>query len=68
VQGVADYAIFMLDLNGYVTNWNAGAARPGSRPAGFHLTPRKSQAVAARLPRPCHGPVAISLKSLVKVR
>jgi len=27
VQGVADYAIFMLDLNGFVTNWNAGAAR-----------------------------------------
>ena len=27
VQGVADYAIFMLDPNGYVTNWNAGAAR-----------------------------------------
>jgi PAS domain S-box-containing protein len=27
VQGVADYAIFMLDPNGFVTNWNAGAAR-----------------------------------------
>ena len=27
VQGVADYAIFMLDTNGFVTNWNAGAAR-----------------------------------------
>jgi PAS domain S-box-containing protein len=27
VQGVADYAIFMVDPNGFVTNWNAGAAR-----------------------------------------
>ncbi|HEX3414142.1 MAG TPA: PAS domain S-box protein, partial [Stellaceae bacterium] len=27
VQEVADYAIFMLDPNGFVTNWNAGAAR-----------------------------------------
>jgi PAS domain S-box-containing protein len=27
VQGVADYSIFMLDPNGFVTNWNAGAAR-----------------------------------------
>jgi PAS domain S-box-containing protein len=27
VQGVADYAIFMLDTDGYVTNWNAGAQR-----------------------------------------
>jgi PAS domain S-box-containing protein len=25
VQGVHDYAIYMLDLNGHVTNWNAGA-------------------------------------------
>ena len=24
VQGVTDYAIYMLDRNGYVTNWNAG--------------------------------------------
>jgi PAS domain S-box-containing protein len=27
VQGVTDYAIFMLDPNGFVTNWNSGAAR-----------------------------------------
>jgi PAS domain S-box-containing protein len=27
VQGVTDYSIFMLDPNGIVTNWNAGAAR-----------------------------------------
>ena len=27
VQGVTDYAIFMLDPQGHVTNWNAGAQR-----------------------------------------
>ncbi|MFN3523551.1 MAG: PAS domain S-box protein [Phenylobacterium sp.] len=27
VQGVSDYAIFMLDLNGRVESWNAGAQR-----------------------------------------
>jgi PAS domain S-box-containing protein len=27
VQGVTDYAIFMLDLEGRVSNWNAGAQR-----------------------------------------
>jgi PAS domain S-box-containing protein len=27
VQGVKDYAIFMLDPNGYITTWNAGAER-----------------------------------------
>jgi diguanylate cyclase (GGDEF)-like protein/PAS domain S-box-containing protein len=27
VQGVTDYAIYMLDLEGRVTNWNAGAER-----------------------------------------
>ena len=27
VQGVIDYAIFMLDTSGYVTNWNSGAQR-----------------------------------------
>ena len=27
VQGVTDYAIFMLSPNGYVTNWNSGARR-----------------------------------------
>lgn len=27
VEGVADYAIFMLDPNGYVMTWNAGAER-----------------------------------------
>src|SRR5690606_10076885 len=27
VEGVSDYAIFMLDRNGFVTSWNAGAER-----------------------------------------
>jgi PAS domain S-box-containing protein len=27
VQGVKDYAIFMLDPHGYITTWNAGAER-----------------------------------------
>ncbi|HUH83450.1 MAG TPA: ATP-binding protein [Stellaceae bacterium] len=27
VEGVVDYAIFMLDREGFVTNWNAGAQR-----------------------------------------
>jgi PAS domain S-box-containing protein len=27
VQGVTDYAIYMLDPKGYVTNWNSGAQR-----------------------------------------
>jgi len=27
VEGVTDYAIFMLDTEGLITNWNAGAAR-----------------------------------------
>ena len=27
IQGVSDYAIYMLDPEGYVTNWNAGAER-----------------------------------------
>ncbi|MDB5437163.1 MAG: sensor hybrid histidine kinase [Phenylobacterium sp.] len=33
VQGVTDYAIYMLDLEGRVSNWNAGAQRiKGYRP------------------------------------
>ena len=27
VQGVTDYAIYMLDQNGHIANWNTGAAR-----------------------------------------
>jgi PAS domain S-box-containing protein len=33
VQSVTDYAIYMLDPDGYITNWNAGAQRiKGYRP------------------------------------
>ncbi|MBW4577111.1 MAG: PAS domain S-box protein [Aphanothece sp. CMT-3BRIN-NPC111] len=33
VEGVKDYAIFMLDPNGYIVSWNAGAERiKGYRP------------------------------------
>src|SRR5204862_6003636 len=33
VQGVTDYAIYMLDRDGRVSNWNAGAQRiKGYRP------------------------------------
>jgi len=27
VEGVKDYAIFMLDVEGYITTWNLGAQR-----------------------------------------
>ena len=27
IQGVTDYAIFMLDQDGYITHWNMGAQR-----------------------------------------
>ena len=27
VEGVTDYAIFMLDVNGFIATWNSGAAR-----------------------------------------
>ncbi len=27
VQSVTDYAIYMLDIEGYVSSWNAGARR-----------------------------------------
>ncbi|HEY7597118.1 MAG TPA: PAS domain S-box protein, partial [Actinophytocola sp.] len=33
VQGVVDYAIFMLDTGGHIVSWNAGAERiKGYRP------------------------------------
>lgn len=56
VQGVTDYAIFMLSPDGYVTNWNSGARRikgysaeeiVGSHFSRFY-TP---EAVAAGLPQ-----------------
>jgi PAS domain S-box-containing protein len=34
VQGVSDYAIYLLDYNGNVTNWNLGAQRNQGIPAG----------------------------------
>ncbi len=42
VQGVSDYAIYMLDATGHVSNWNAGAERiKGYRPEeiiGHHFS------------------------------
>ncbi|GGC18008.1 histidine kinase [Oxalicibacterium flavum] len=42
VQGVTDYAIYMLDAGGIVTNWNAGAARikgyAGEEVIGTHFS------------------------------
>jgi PAS domain S-box-containing protein len=34
VEGVTDYAIYMLDTNGIVSNWNAGAQRAKGYKAG----------------------------------
>ncbi len=34
VEGVKDYAIFMLDPDGYITSWNAGAERIKGYTAG----------------------------------
>jgi PAS domain-containing protein len=34
IQGVTDYAIFMLDRDGYITNWNVGAQRIHQYTAG----------------------------------
>ncbi|MDB5447471.1 MAG: hypothetical protein JWQ97_2788 [Phenylobacterium sp.] len=34
VEGVVDYAIYMLDVNGVVTNWNRGAERAKGYRAG----------------------------------
>jgi diguanylate cyclase (GGDEF)-like protein/PAS domain S-box-containing protein len=34
VQGVTDYAIYMLDTSGHVVNWNAGAERAKGYKAG----------------------------------
>ena len=42
VQGVTDYAIFMLDPDGSVTNWNLGAERiygyPAAEIVGSHFS------------------------------
>lgn len=34
VQGVTDYAIYMLDIDGHVVNWNSGAERAKGYQAG----------------------------------
>jgi len=41
VQGVTDYAIFMLDPEGRVTSWNAGAQTRSSGPTSAGSTFRK---------------------------
>ena len=47
VQGVTDYAIYMLDPEGHVTNWNAGAERI----KGYAPT-RSSASISAASTRP----------------
>ncbi|HAT33743.1 MAG TPA: hybrid sensor histidine kinase/response regulator [Janthinobacterium sp.] len=67
VQGVTDYAIYMLSVDGLVTNWNAGAERIkgysagealGSHFARFHTredqdkgVPQQTLAIAAEVGR-----------------
>jgi PAS domain S-box-containing protein len=56
VQGVTDYAIYMLDPTGHVTNWNAGAQRiKGYQPdeiLGQHFSRFYTQEdLATELPR-----------------
>lgn len=67
VQGVTDYAIYMLSLDGHVTNWNAGAERikgyaadeiVGSHFSRFYIPedqqlgiPQRALATAARVGR-----------------
>jgi PAS domain S-box-containing protein len=55
VQGVIDYAIYMLDPSGIITNWNAGAERmkgtPPTKSSGSisrASTPRKTVPPACR--------------------
>src|SRR5438874_551972 len=64
VQGVIDYAIYLLDPRGYITNWNAGGERIKGYPAeeiiGQHFSrfytekdrlagePQRGLAIAAR--------------------
>lgn len=55
VQGVTDYAIYMLSPEGYVTNWNAGASRitgfSASEIVGEHFSRfYTSEDVAAGMP------------------
>jgi len=58
VQGVTDYAIFMLDPNGIITSWNAGAVRIKGYTAGEIIGQHFSRfysAVSQRLTRPVGG-------------
>jgi PAS domain-containing protein len=67
VEGVADYALYMLDPNGVVTSWNVGGQRikgysPGDRrPAFFTLLHRGRsygrQAATGAQDRPGTGPL-----------
>ncbi|AMJ61640.1 hybrid sensor histidine kinase/response regulator [Bosea sp. PAMC 26642] len=65
VQGVTDYAIYMLDREGIVTNWNAGAERiKGYRPEeiiGRHFSVFYTQADRAR--GDCERALAIARES-----
>ena len=50
VQGVTDYAIYMLDPNGRVTSWNAGAERiKGYAPDGDHRRDTSRASTARRI-------------------
>ena len=55
VESVTDYAIFMIDAQGYVQSWNAGAARiKGYAPheiIGQHFSRFYPQAAIDRRPR-----------------
>jgi len=42
VENVRDYAIYILDMNGYVTSWNLGAERIEA------IAPRRSSASTTR--------------------
>ncbi|HZB37471.1 MAG TPA: PAS domain S-box protein [Beijerinckiaceae bacterium] len=57
VRGVTDYALYMLDLNGIVTNWNAGGERMkgysadeivGQHFSRFYTEPERSAGMPAR--------------------
>ena len=58
VDGVTDYAIYMLDPSGIVTNWNAGAQRlkgydadeiVGQHFSKFYTAPDRAQGLPARV-------------------
>ncbi|MBB5049884.1 PAS domain S-box-containing protein [Rhodopseudomonas rhenobacensis] len=54
VEGVTDYAIYMLDLDGHITSWNSGAQRIkqytasevlGKHVSGFHTEEERQRGV-----------------------